>query len=265
MNLEELQVEIRARTPGETVAMAARMLQVRPGPHLAAWAFSSAGTIALGHLLLGVWGVHWGWALAIIPLLAPVLSLPMIATVGHLVFSPKVSFGTVAATTIKRGLPYLLLFIINRLLTLIGLAVFIVPGLYLWRASWFLGPIVALEGSSMGASFRRGRRFAAGFHGHVASHAFNAALLVGYLTLAFVSLVHLLVVEVFGLTFDVLAELPVYELYPPYLVLVGFALALPFCTLAWFFVYLDVRIRKEGWDLELSFRARAAALERSRA
>jgi hypothetical protein len=48
------------------------------------------------------------------------------------------------------------------------------------------------------------------------------------------------------------------------LAVVGFALAAPFISLVWFFVYLDVRIRKEGWDLEIAFRARAAQMERSR-
>src|SRR5262249_15238443 len=34
----------------------------------------------------------------------------------------------------------------------------------------------------------------------------------------------------------------------------------PIARLAWFFCYLDIRIRKEGWDLELSFRVEALRL-----
>jgi hypothetical protein len=156
---------------------------------------------------------------------------------------------------------YLVLFLANRVVTLAGLAFFIVPGLYLWRSSWFLGPIVALEGSGMSASFRRGRRFAIGFNTHAASHALNTALLLSYLTVAFASLAHFLTVKVFGQTFTYLEQLPANpEVYWPYICLVGFALAAPFATLTWFFVYLDVRIRKEGWDLEIAFRARASKM-----
>ena len=35
----------------------------------------------------------------------------------------------------------------------------------------------------------------------------------------------------------------------------------PLARLAWFFSYLDVRIRKEGWDLELGFRMEARSIE----
>jgi hypothetical protein len=265
LNPTDLQVEIKARPPGEAVALAARMVQHRPGPFLGAWAFYTLGTVAVGHLLLRVLHLHWAWVLALVPLLAPIFSLPMTTTAGHLVFSPRVAFRTVAATTIRRGAPFLLLFVANRVLTLLGLAAFVVPGLYLWRASWFLGPVVTLEGSSMEASFRRGRRFAIGFHGHVFGHAFNAAMLLVYLTIAFTSLAHFLVAKVFGQTFTALAELPLQDGYYAYITLVGFALAAPFVTLVWFFVYLDVRIRKEGWDLEIAFRSRAAKMEQGHA
>jgi hypothetical protein len=67
------------------------------------------------------------------------------------------------------------------------------------------------------------------------------------------------------MTFSALSQLPLYDGYYPFLVLVGFALAVPFMTIVWFFVYLDVRIRKEGWDLEIAFRSRAAKLERTHA
>jgi hypothetical protein len=265
LKLEELQVEIKARTAAEAMAIAARMVQHRPGPILTAWGFYSVFTAALGYVGLFVLELHPAWVLTLVPLCAPIFSLPLIATVGHLVFSPKVSFGTVARATLRRGAHFFVLFIANRILTLVGLSLLVVPGLYLWRSSWFLGPIVLLEGSPLSASFRRGRRFAIGFHGRVAGHAFNVAVLLGYMTLAFGSLIHFLSVNVFGLTFTTLTELPLVDGYYPFLAVIGFALAVPFATVVWFFVYLDVRIRKEGWDLEIAFRSRAAIMERSHA
>lgn len=38
-------------------------------------------------------------------------------------------------------------------------------------------------------------------------------------------------------------------------------LAYPLARLAWFFCYLDIRIRKEAWDVELDFRIEAQRLE----
>ena len=43
--------------------------------------------------------------------------------------------------------------------------------------------------------------------------------------------------------------------------LVFFAVISPVVDLAWFFFYLDTRIRKEGWDLELGFKAMAKRLK----
>jgi hypothetical protein len=265
VKLAELQVEIRPRSHGQTVAIAARMLQHRPGPLLVAWLFYSLATVALAALFLLVleWHPFWAWLLT--PLLAPVFSSPLVTTIGHLVFTPKVSFGLVAGETLRRLPAFVLLFFVNRVISVVGLCALVVPGLYLWRASWFLGPIVLLEGSPLGASFRRGRRFAAGFQGHVIAHAFNSAALLLYLGVAGASLGHFLVTKVFGLSFSAVANLTVLDAYPHLLGLGAFALAAPFVTLVWFFVYLDVRTRKEGWDLELAFRARAAELERVRA
>ena len=265
MKLDELQVEIRPRTAGQTAAMAARMLQHRPGPLLAAYACYALPTFGLATLSLHVWQLHPFWAFSLCLLLGPVFSPPLVTTLGHLVFTPTVSFGLVARQTSRRFFPFLFLLLVNRVLLLLGLAALVVPGLYLWRSSWFLGPIVLLEGSPLGASFRRGRRFAAGFHGHVLAHAAHTAVLLAYLSLAAASLLHFVGVKLFGLSFAWVGNLTLLDGYTSLVLLAGFALAAPFATLVWFFVYLDVRTRKEGWDLEIAFRARVAQLERSSA
>jgi hypothetical protein len=260
VKLEDLQVEIRPRTAGQTVAIAARVLQHRPGPILGAWAFYTTFVLLLSYLLFAVLELHPAWVWLVVPLLAPLFSPPLVTTIGHLVFTPQVTFGTVAAQTLRRFFPFALLFLVNRVLVLVGLCLLVVPGLFLWRSSWFLGPIALLEGSPLGASFRRGRRFASGFHGHVVGHAVSAALLLGYLTGAVFSLLHFLNTKIFGLSFAALTQLTLFEEYYHWLGLAAFAVVAPFITLVWFFVYLDVRTRKEGWDLEIAFRAQAARL-----
>jgi hypothetical protein len=261
---DALQVEIRPRDSHQVVVLAAKMIHHRPGPLLAAWALYSGCSLALVMVLFFSFDLNpwWVWALTLV--FAPLFSLPLVSTIGHLVFSPSVSFGAVMRMIRSRALPFALLFLVNRLLTLGGLALLLLPGLYLWRSSWFLGPIALLEGAELGASFRRGRRFAIGFQGRVFAQASNLCATLVYLSFTFAAILHFFLVQVLGLTFTSLAGLVRYEGYNHLLGLVGFSLALPFVTLVWFFVYLDVRIRKEGWDLEIAFRSQRAKLERHR-
>jgi len=59
-------------------------------------------------------------------------------------------------------------------------------------------------------------------------------------------------------------EISTLLFYDPWVVAVLSAtcwLAYPLARLAWFFCYLDVRIRKEGWDVELDFRIEAERLQ----
>jgi hypothetical protein len=264
VRLQELQVEIRPRTTGQTLAIAARMLQQRPGPLLWAWALSSVPLIAVSLLLLLVVELDPWWIWAIILPIAPAFGLPMIATTGMLVFTPAVRPGEVASVLVRRTLPYLTAFLAMRVLALAGFAAMVVPGLYIWRYSWFLAPIVLLERSPLGVSLRRSRRFAVGFHGHVLAHAASTGAVLGYAFVAFGSLAHFLIAEVLGLGIESISYVTDYVFYPHVVALVGFGLAVPLALLVWFFVYLDVRIRKEGWDLEIEFRSRAEQLEASR-
>lgn len=59
-------------------------------------------------------------------------------------------------------------------------------------------------------------------------------------------------------------EISTLLFYDPWVVSVLSAtlwLVFPLARLAWFFCYLDVRIRKEGWDVELDFRIEAERLQ----
>ncbi len=263
MNPGDLQVEIRSRSVGQTVAMATRLLQERKGRLLFAWALYTIplALLSLGLLLGTELSPWWIWLLTLT--LASAFSLPMVVTVGHLVFSPTVTSGAVLSTSLRCFTPHLFLLLVNRLLTAIGLIGVIVPGLYLWRMSWFIGPIVGLEGSGFSASLQRGRHFAAGFNGLTVLHALNAAAMVVYWTGAMAALTHFFIRYAIGTNVALIGDLVRYDFYPHLLGLGAFCLIVPYVTLYWFFVYLEVRTRKEGWDLEIAFRARAQALETS--
>ncbi len=262
MNPGDLQVEIRSRTVGQTVAMATRLLQARTGRILFAWALYSVPLLLLTlALLLGTSLSPW-WIWFFLILGAPAFSLPVMVTVGHLVFSPTVTSGTVIWTSLRRFWGHLFLILFLRVATLAASLAFVVPGFFVWRMGWFLGPVVALEGSDVGASMGRSRHFSAGFHGLTTVHMLNGGALLLYWTMAVAALVHFFIHYVIGLNVAAVGDLLRYEHYHHLLGLSAFCLVVPFISLYWFFVYLEVRTRKEGWDLEIAFRARAQQLER---
>lgn len=257
MKLGDLQVEIRPRTPGQTVSLATRLLQHRPGAVIAAWVSSSVSLVAVALWIASRSAPPAVWSWLFLLILGPLFTAPMIVTAGRLVFSPEVTAGQVVRATLGRLLPFTLLFILYRLLIFVGFNLLIIPGLYLWRNSWFLGPIALLEGAPFAASFHRGRAFALGFSGHVLSHAAHVGAMLVYLTVSTASVLHFSV-ELLGTSIAAVGRLTLLEGYFEGLLILGFSMALPFAALIWFFVYLDLRTRKEGWDLELAFRARAA-------
>lgn len=254
MDLKTLQVEIKPYTPGQTVALASRMLQYRTAPILFSWAFSSLMVFCTGIFLLNFIELHPFWSWLVLLVFYPLCLLPLIITIGKLIFSPAVKIREVISQLFSRLYHFSILFLASRFLVISGLLTLLIPGLYLWRASWFLGPIVLLEGSSLRSSIKRIFRFSLGYERLLWAHAANTGMIFLYLTVAFASLVHFFI-ETFSTTFFSLAQIPFHQQYYQYLALAGVALALPFATLIWFFVYLDVRIRKEGWDLEIAFRS----------
>ncbi|MCB9557121.1 MAG: hypothetical protein H6707_13520 [Deltaproteobacteria bacterium] len=263
MNPADLQVEIRPRSAGQILAIVARMLQRRPGSMLSVWLLCALPllSIALGLLLWARWNPWWVWLVVL--LIGPVFMPAAISTCGMLVFLPRVRLVDALVNTLRRTPQFLALFFVGRLLALVGLVALVVPGLYLWRNQWFVGPIVMLERSGLAASMRRARRFAGGFHDRVFGHAAGVAAVLAYTTLALATINHSLIAYVFGSSIEVVGALTEYYHYRHLLSLIGFCLALPLATFCWFFVYLDVRIRKEGWDLEIAFRRLAEARSRS--
>lgn len=259
MRLNDLQVEIRSRSVGQTVAMAMRLLQERAGRLVWAWLAYSLPLLALAMLLLLGTGLSPWWVWVLVIALAPAFSLPMVVAVGHLLFSPTVTLGRIFAESARHFFVHLVVLLMQRLITALGLVAAVVPGLYLWRAGWFLGPIVVLERAALVPSMRRGRHFASGFHGLVLVHMLNAAATLIYWTGALAALLHFFI-QLVGRNVAIVGDLAHYDGYPHLLGLAAFCLAVPLVTLIWFFVYLEVRTRKEGWDLEIVFRAKAEQL-----
>lgn len=262
MNLGRPQVVLRPRTAGQMLALVTRLLQRRPLPLLAGWAVYSAGVLGYGALLIGHAGLQLPVAWALLVIGAPLLATPLVAIAGRLVFAEFVSPREIVVGVLRRWPDYALLLACLRLAQLVGTLALVVPGLFAWRWSWFLAPVVQLEGSGLRATLRRCRTFTAGELGRIAWQGASHAAVVGYWWAAVALFAHVLLVWVLGVNIARAAELAADPLYPHALALLGFAAARPLGTLLGFALYIDVRTRKEGWDLELALRAEAQAMER---
>jgi hypothetical protein len=259
MRLGDLQVEIKQRSVGQSVALATRLLQRRSGQVVRAWLL---GTIPLS-LLFGLllWldmDRFWLWVTAVST--ASLFTIPMVTTVGYLMFTENITLATTLRESLRATPTFVAAMIAMRALTAAGALIALVPGFFVWRWSWFLAPVVVLERTPLKVSLRRARRFADGFHGVVMTHLLNIGTLLVFWSICIATALHFFV-KIIGMTVAPVGDLVLFADYPHVLGLIGFAVAVPFTALCWFFVYLDVRTRKEGWDLEISFRAKAMQME----
>jgi len=130
--------------------------------------------------------------------------------------------------------------IIRGLAIILGLILLIVPGLYLIAATFAIPMVIVVEGNSAGESFTRSQRLIAGHFWHVAR------------TLALLGAI------VFGLFIGVAAVLGImWELFPggetlfDMLLNISLVLLYPLFSVGGTLLYYDLRIRTEGFDLEM--------------
>jgi hypothetical protein len=206
----------------------------------ASWAFASMA------------GWAWGWigALAV----AMVAEVPFTVLASRLVFAEEVRVGHVLAAAL-RVMPRL---VVVKALHATMLAV---SGTVLGAAAFWVGPItlfvsevVVLEQGGIGGAFGRSQRlvntqFGEGFLGWILLGLAPAlAAVVG-------DLVGRAAVEE-GLQFRPPPSL--WDAGGSWLALVGFWLFVPAGATARFFLYLNLRTRSEGWDIQTRFAAIAA-------
>ncbi|HEX7662917.1 MAG TPA: hypothetical protein VF407_00325 [Polyangiaceae bacterium] len=204
-------------------------------------------------------GWTFGWIVAV--------ALAIFAQAPFTVLASKLVFED--APTVRQACGAALAQLPRLLIARLGQAAMVALGtltcgvglVYVAPASLFLSEAVLLEGISLGDAATRARRIAASSGGD----SLMAALLLALGWLAAVFL--------FGdfMGRKVLEEL--LEISPPpsfvseggsYLALAGFWLFVPFAATARFLLYLNMRTKAEGWDVQAKFlaltvRAREAA------
>ncbi len=250
MNVLFSRVALRDRTTADVLDLALRFLVTHR------LAFAKAALVVIPPNLfvtylvgkeLG-WGA--GWLFAIYASL--VAQAPFTELASRLVFESNVRVRDVLRSTLART-PFLVLVRGIHLGVLAFASMFfLVPALFVGGYAFFLGEVMILERATMSVAIPRLQRLAAGATGDA---------VLGVMLLASLHVVATVLGDVAGRSimqeiFSWKAPLPAWESgMGSFLSALGFWLFLPYVAVARLLMYLNVRTRAEGWDVQTRFMA----------
>lgn len=255
MNLATTRVVIRERPLTDVVDLAIRFLFANGRAFGALTAAvvvpACVATVAVG--VRGNWGLAWLFALA----LAPFVALPFTILASRLVFEREVPAAAVAFAAL-RAVPRIA---VSRAVLVLGMLVgstmMLLPGAWVGVQFYFVGEVSAVERAGPFAAFGRASRVISGRFGTAMA---SSMLLLG------MHVVATILGDVAGRS----AMTELLQIAPPpglfqaggsALAFVGFWGFVPLLAVGRFFVYLDLRTRLEGWDVQTRF---AAIAQRAR-
>jgi hypothetical protein len=271
MPFDETRVVIRERGWLEILDLSLGMLRTRALPILAALAAGAVPLALFNSWLLNdllkvellddereVNAGYFVWLLLLMLTEIPLATAPLTIYLGQLLFVDKPRPGLITAN-LWRSLPQLILFqVLLRGVLIVMILTWIFP-----FAVWpFLNEIILLERNPLVARRenevsmrRRSAALHAGTTGEMFSRGVGSAMIALALTIALTLSLD------FGRT-----VLGGHGAVDWWLLAVELPLAMwlivGFFTVVRFLSYLDLRIRREGWEVELSLRAEAARLAR---
>jgi hypothetical protein len=211
-----------------------------------AYALSLAAASAAG------WLVGWTVALAV----AAVADAPFVALASRLVFADSVRAREVVRLS-ARALPGIALARIAQLGVLVACGLFAgLPWLWLGPHLFFVVEVLVLERPAVRGALVRATRIGRARFGE----ALSALVLLLLVRAGFIAFADLAGREVLAGVLEVRPPPSMFAVGGSWLALAGFWLSVPFVASARFLVYLDVRTRTEGWDIQTRFAAIAAAV-----
>ena len=276
MQLDRTRIVIRERTFVDVLDLALHVIRTFAGPLAVAFAVGVLPAMALNSWLLADYAKSdywWGfpftymcYMLALVIWEIPLVTAGITLYLGRWVFMDRVRPGQIARSFFG-ALPQLVWYqVILRAL--------MVPLVITWSilfASWpYLGEVILLERNPMRS--RKGQintyRRMLVLHGGTFGQSFGrwlGAMAVGgmlFLSLWFsIALVRTMLIGAepwYGRESWWESDLPMYTLYYPLVLW----LVVGYFTVVRFLGYLDLRIRREGWEIELMMRAEQARLTR---
>lgn len=252
MDLMRAHVALRERPLLDVLDLAVRFCAAHAGTYGRLSVAVIAPALAASWFVARFGGWTLGWAVTVA--IGAFADVPFVALASRLVFEDKVRARDAIAIAV-RALPKLLVVRGAQLLAIVASGVMLgLPWLWGGTVMLFAVEVVVLEHAGVRPAFARASR--------IANARFGAAL--GTMLLLLVAPIGAaLVADVAGR--EVLLNVLQVKPPPPMLhaggsglALLGWWAAVPFLATARFFVYLDIRTRTEGWDIQTRFAAIAA-------
>ncbi len=259
LDLLRARVVFRDRSASDVLDLALRFVAVHGRPYakvgLASVVPLAVVSLAAGHLL------HPFTAWVVAATLAAVAEIPFTVLASRLVFQDDVRAADVLRAALRDAPRVLAMRAIVLVIVLLGLGVFVIPGVWLAALFLFTSEVVLLERSHVAGGLGRSQ--------WLGSNAMSEAL-IGVLVTTLVPVGAALFADVTGRA--AIGEL--LQFRPPHpvwssgwstLAAIGLFVQVPWVATARFFLYLNIRTRTEGWDIQTRFAGLAARMERERA
>lgn len=249
LDLVRARVAFRDRTVADVLDLTLRFIVVQRSTY-AKVALVTVLPLALVSVTAGYvlgWGAAWAIALP----LAVLAEVPFTVLASRLVFQHDVRARDVVGAAVREMPRIALARLSSFLLLVLGFAVFVLPGFWVGAIVLFQTEVMLLERAGLGAAMSRSHR--------LANSAFSEVLLA-VAVLGLVPIISILLADVAGRS--VIGE--VLQFRPPQAVWVkggsvlatlGLFLQVPYLATARFLLYLNVRTRAEGWDIQTRFAA----------
>jgi hypothetical protein len=248
----QARVALRQRTLTDVADLAVRFCASHAGAYarvsLAVVVPAFAASLAAAHA--GGWAI--GWTVAVV--LAALADAPFVALASRLVFTDTVRARDVVRVA-ARAVPSIAAARLVQLLAF-ALSFFLVGLPWLWVGPhlFFVVEVLVLERAGVVGAFGRATRLGKIRFGE----AFSAMVLLLLVRLAFTAFADLAGREVLTGLLEIKPPPGLATAGGSWLALAGWWLAVPIVASARFLVYLDVRTRAEGWDIQTRFAALAA-------
>jgi hypothetical protein len=262
LKLDEARVVLRPRSLAEILDLALRF-----ATDPAATLYAKLGALTLLPCWMLCMAAHWGagWSWGGVWLLALALATPIqgvfTIAVGKMMFAEQLTVREILREYLRRFPSYFGALLITRCqIALLSIAAFLVlPPLWIWGRSIHMHEACLLEQAGASDAVKRAARM-------VEHRVFGAAgtlLLLSLAAAGFVCVAEALLN--WGL-FDFVLQIgmPFGSLFDEggsACALLGLFMAVPYWATARFLLYVDLRTRRDGWDVQLRFMALASEAE----
>jgi hypothetical protein len=247
LDLLRARVVFRDRSFADVVDLSLRFLAVHWRSYLKVSVVSLLPAL-LGSIALGYW-LGWVAAWFITLPIAIFVETPFTILASRLVFQDRVRVRDVMRSTLSDS--FRLVFARSFAITcvLFGLPFLVLPGFWLATIFFFLSEVMLLERAPLGTALARAQRV---------SSAATSDVIIGIFFVVLAPLVAVFLADWAGRTIigDVLMFRPPAAIWyegGSVLGTIGLFLSVPFVATARFFLYLNVRTRVEGWDIQTRF------------